>query len=88
MSSIHPCSTRYQVTTFPTVPPVVHQLANSPKVTKEHLKSVTGVWCGAAYLPPTVAGGLIAKSGGALEIGNGYGLAEAVRPLPSRFCSP
>jgi len=51
LSSIHPCPTRYQVTVFALVPPVVHQLATSPEVTKEHLKSVTSVWCGAAHLP-------------------------------------
>jgi len=72
----------------PIVPPVVHQLANSPKVKKEHLKSVTAVMSGAAYLPPSVANNLIAKAGGALEVGNGYGLTEAVRPFPpSPSCS-
>lgn len=82
LSSIHLCSTRYQVTAFPTVPPVIQQLANSPKVTKEHLKSVTGVYSGAAHLPPAVANRLIAKTGGGLEVGNGYGLTEMVRPFP------
>ena len=72
---------------FPLVPPVAHQLATSPEVTKEHLKSVTGVWCGAAYLPPAVANSLIAKAGGAFEILNGYGLTEVVRHHPSALCS-
>lgn len=66
---------------LPAVPPVVHQLANSAGVTKEHLKSVTAVTSGAAYLPPSVAKALIAKAGGALEIAHGYGLTESVRPL-------
>ena len=72
---------------IPLVPPVVHQLATSPEVTKEHLKSITNIWSGAAYLPPTVANSLIAKAGGAFKIMSGYGLTEVVRHLSSSFCS-
>ena len=69
---------------FPAAPPVVHQIANSPKVTKDHLKSVMSITSGGAYLPPVVADTLTAKTGHALEIATGYGLSEAVR-LPTPY---
>ncbi|XP_032518147.1 uncharacterized protein LOC116770681 [Danaus plexippus] len=58
------------------VPPVAILLGKHPEVTKDHLKHVKYMVCGAAPLSASDANAVLEKSNGKLEFKQGYGATE------------
>ncbi|CAG8698834.1 2205_t:CDS:10, partial [Acaulospora colombiana] len=67
---------KYRVTTLPSVPSIIHQLASSPKLAKTDMSSVLAVTSGAAYLPLPLADKIQGKVGTKSPVLTGYGLSE------------
>jgi len=67
---------KYRVSMLPLIPSAVHQLVNHPKFQTTDWSSVTGVVCGAAYLPRDL-GARFAKHLGVDHVSQGYGLSES-----------
>lgn len=67
---------KYRVTTLPSVPSIIHQLASSPKLAKTDMSSVLAVTSGAAYLPLSLADKIQGKVGTKSPVLTGYGLSE------------
>lgn len=52
---------RYQITNVGLVPSLVHQIVHHPRFATADMKSVKGIGCGAAHLPPQLANQLHAR---------------------------
>ncbi|XP_022120199.2 4-coumarate--CoA ligase 2 [Pieris rapae] len=67
------------------VPPIVLLLGKHPDVTKEHLKSLRRIICGAAPLSGSDVEGVLEKTEGKLVFGQGYGATETCSLASTTF---
>ncbi|XP_047521270.1 4-coumarate--CoA ligase 2-like [Pieris napi] len=67
------------------VPPIVLLLGKHPDVTKDHLKSLRRIICGAAPLSSTDVEGVLEKTEGKLVFGQGYGATETCALASTTF---
>ncbi|KAJ7285272.1 hypothetical protein C8J57DRAFT_1291041 [Mycena rebaudengoi] len=67
---------KYRVTHMTLVPSMVHQLVNHPDIKAADLTSLVRVLCGAAYLPPELAGKMSKLLPEDSRLTEGYGMSE------------